>query len=246
MDKRSALVYRAKLAEMADRADDMTKIMKKVVMLDGNLSVDERNLFSVGYKNVVGSSRNALRRCHSDENNNDELRRECAKQYRKVMETEVRDVSQGVLDLLNKLIKPDLDCESKVFYYKMKGDYYRYIAESSEKEDRLTAAKKSKEAYEEATKEATKENGLAPTHPVRLGLALNFSVFYYEIEDQPVPACQHAKAAFDEALGELEQLSEDSYKDSTLIMQLLRDNLTLWTSEQDGEEEAKDGQGEKA
>ena len=63
------------------------------------------------------------------------------------------------------------------------------------------------------------------------GLALNFSVFYYEILNSPDRACKLAKTAFDEAIAELDQLSEESYKDSTLIMQLLRDNLTLWTSD---------------
>lgn len=87
-------------------------------------------------------------------------------------------------------------------------------------------------AYEEAQEIAKK--GLAPTHPIRLGLALNFSVFHYEIKLSQEKACELAKTAFDEAIAELDQLSEDSYKDSTLIMQLLRDNLTLWTSEAQG------------
>ncbi|XP_030970230.1 14-3-3-like protein B [Quercus lobata] len=77
----------------------------------------------------------------------------------------------------------------------------------------------------------TAEAELPPTHPIRLGLALNFSVFHYEIMNSPERACYLAKQAFDEAIPKLDTLNEESYKDSTLIMQLLRDNLTLWTSD---------------
>lgn len=115
-----------------------------------------------------------------------------------------------------------------------KGDYHRYLAEFLESEERNGATTKSKEAYEEANKISAMK--LATTHPIRLGLALNFSVFHYEIMNNPEEACKLAKAAFDEAIAELDTLSEDSYKDSTLIMQLLRDNLTLWTTDlQQGE-----------
>jgi len=79
---------------------------------------------------------------------------------------------------------------------------------------------------------------LTPTHPIRLGLALNFSVFYYEILNSPDRACHLAKQAFDDAIAELDSLSEESYRDSTLIMQLLRDNLTLWTSSDSGDADA--------
>ena len=63
-------------------------------------------------------------------------------------------------------------------------------------------------------------------------------MFYYEILNSPDRACHLAKQAFDDAIAELDSLSEESYRDSTLIMQLLRDNLTLWTSSDGGEPEA--------
>jgi len=107
-------------------------------------------------------------------------------------------------------------------------DYYRYQAEFTTAEDRKSASENSLTAYKTASDVASE---LAPTHPIRLGLALNFSVFYYEILNAPDRACHLAKSAFDEAIAELDSLSEESYRDSTLIMQLLRDNLTLWTTD---------------
>jgi 14-3-3 protein epsilon len=56
--------------------------------------------------------------------------------------------------------------------------------------------------------------------------------------NSPDRACHLAKQAFDDAIAELDSLSEESYRDSTLIMQLLRDNLTLWTSSDGNEAEA--------
>merc|ERR1712154_180055 len=115
----------------------------------------------------------------------------------------------------------------------MKADYYRYIAEFKDGDEKKSAAENARLAYTEAQKVADKD--LAVTHPIRLGLALNFSVFQYEVLSNPDEASKMARTAFEDAIAELDNVAEDSYKDSTLIMQLLRDNLTLWTS--DGEEQ---------
>merc|ERR1712118_432869 len=93
----------------------------------------------------------------------------------------------------------------------------------------MGAAEQARVAYEEAHEVATKD--LAVTHPIRLGLALNYSVFQYEVLQSPDEACKMARTAFEDVIAELDNVAEDSYKDSTLIMQLLRDNLTLWTSD---------------
>lgn len=149
------------------------------------------------------------------------------------IEKELKEICADILSLIDKHLIPHASTgESKVFYYKMKGDYYRYLAEFATSQDRKEAAEHSLVAYKAASDISTSE--LVPTHPIRLGLALNFSVFYYEILNSPDRACRLAKAAFDDAIAELDTLNEESYKDSTLIMQLLRDNLTLWTSDIQG------------
>ena len=152
------------------------------------------------------------------------------KMYKTKVEHELNRICTDILSLLDsKLLNSDLAPEPKVFYQKMKADYYRYLAEFAEGSSKKDHAGKADEAYQSATKTAT---NLAPTHPIRLGLALNYSVFLYEVQSKQEEACELAKQAFDDAIAELDTLDEESYKDSTLIMQLLRDNLTLWTSDE--------------
>ncbi|KAK1800915.1 hypothetical protein P4O66_005564 [Electrophorus voltai] len=240
MADREQLIQRARLAEQAERYDDMASAMKLVTELNELLSSEDRNLLSVAYKNVVGARRSSWRVVSSIEQktavNGSEKKLELVQAYRETIEKELEAVCQDVLGLLDRyLIKncDDSQLESKVFYLKMKGDYYRYLAEVATGEKRASAVESSEGAYKEAFDVC---KSMPATHPIRLGLALNFSVFYYEIQNTPEQACQLAKEAFDEAIGHLDNLNEDSYKDSTLIMQLLRDNLTLWTSDQQDSE----------
>ncbi|KAI4565928.1 hypothetical protein MJG53_009607 [Ovis ammon polii x Ovis aries] len=242
MDK-NELVQKAKLAEQAERYDDMAACMKSVTEQGAELSNEERNLLSVAYKNVVGARRSSWRVVSSIEQKTEgaEKKQQMAREYREKIETELRDICNDVLSLLEKFLIPNASqAESKVFYLKMKGDYYRYLAEVAAGDDKKGIVDQSQQAYQEAFEISKKE--MQPTHPIRLGLALNFSVFYYEILNSPEKACSLAKTAFDEAIAELDTLSEESYKDSTLIMQLLRDNLTLWTSDTQGDE-AEAGEG---
>jgi len=247
-NEREDNVYMAKLAEQAERYDEMVQSMKKVADLNVELTVEERNLLSVAYKNVIGAKRASWRIISSieqkEENKGNDSHVTKIKQYRDKVEKELKDVCSDILEVLDKhLIPAASTSESKVFYYKMKGDYYRYLAEFATGDDRKEAAENSLTAYKAASDTANTD--LPPTHPIRLGLALNFSVFYYEILNSPDRACHLAKQAFDDAIAELDTLSEDSYKDSTLIMQLLRDNLTLWTSDMQGEEDKGDDKDEK-
>nr|CAD7410394.1 unnamed protein product [Timema poppensis] len=188
------LVQRAKLAEQAERYDDMAAAMKSVTETGVELSNEERNLLSVAYKNVVGARRSSWRVISSIEQKTEgsERKQQMAKEYREKVEKELREICYDVLGLLDKfLIAKASNPESKVFYLKMKGDYYRYLAEVATGETRNTVVEDSQKAYQDAF-EISKEK-MQPTHPIRLGLALNFSVFYYEILNSPDKACQLAK-----------------------------------------------------
>ena len=234
----------AKLCEQAERYEEMVDHMGNVAKLDVELTVEERNLLSVAYKNVIGARRASWRIVSSieqkEENKGNAKQVEMIKDYRGIIEGELNKTCSDILGILiDNLIPSSTSGESKVFYYKMKGDYHRYLAEFQASEVRKQSTEDALTSYKAASEIAVTE--LPPTHPIRLGLALNFSVFYYEILNSPDRACQLAKQAFDDAIAELDTLSEESYKDSTLIMQLLRDNLTLWTS--DMQDEA-DGEGD--
>jgi len=238
---RDTLVYRAKLAEQAERFDEMVADMKEVAKDSQELSVEERNLLSVAYKNVIGTRRASWRVISAIESKggSDEKKTSLTKEYRLKIEEELSGICTDILAILDESLIPNSNSdEAKVFFYKMKGDYYRYLSEFQTGGSRKESASSALDAYQAASGVASAE--LAPTHPLRLGLALNFSVFYYEILSSPDRACHIAKQAFDDAIAELDTLSEESYKDSTLIMQLLRDNLTLWTSESgDGDDPAQ-------
>jgi len=232
------LVELIRVAETAERYEDMCKFVKALVQnktaKGQDLDVEERNLLSVAYKNVVGSKRASWRTLSGGFDDADEA---LIEKYKSIVETELENICKEVISLLvDNLLKTvsGKKDETEVFYLKMSGDYYRYLAEFRQGND--SYKEKSREYYQKALDIA--QDHLPETHPTRLGLALNFSVCYYEILKQPEKACELAKKSFDAAIEKLDGLNDSNYKDSTLIMQLLRDNLTLWTSEQAEEDEA--------
>merc|ERR1712018_695353 len=179
--EKDELVQRAKLAEQAERYDDMAASMKAVTETGAELSNEERNLLSVAYKNVVGARRSSWRVISSIDQKTEgsERKQQMAKEYREKVEKELRDICQDVLGLLDNFLVPKAsNAESKVFYLKMKGDYFRYLAEVAVGDAKAAVTDDSRKSYQAFDIAKSK---MQPTHPIRLGLALNFSVFYYEI-----------------------------------------------------------------
>ena len=116
----------AKLAEQGERYDEMVEEMKKVAQMvhDQELSVEERNLLSVAYKNVIGARRASWRIVTSieqkEESKGNEQQVSLIKEYRQKIEAELGKICEDILDVLDKHLIPSAQSgESKVFYHKM-------------------------------------------------------------------------------------------------------------------------------
>jgi len=229
----------ARLAEQAERFEDMVEFMRRVATVPQELSLDERNLLSVAYKNSVGARRQAWRAIHTylQKMATTDAMAEI-EAYRRRVEEELNEKCHDIINILDTYLLPAAGAdEAKVFYLKMRGDYYRYLAEFTDGDQRGAYANSAHESYKSANDLAV--TSLPPTHPIRLGLALNFSVFYYEVYKVTETACALAKEAFENAMGDIEALDTEQYKDSAAIMQLLRDNLALWQSDLPGDGRAE-------
>eukprot|EP01084_Bolivina_argentea_P031626 58535_1 len=198
------LVELIRVAETAERYEDMCRFVKKLVELKSekgeDLDVDERNLLSVAYKNVVGSKRASWRTLSGGFDDADE---ELLNKYKALVEDELEAICNEVLNLLENHLCKNVDGnndETEVFYLKMSGDYCRYLSEFRTEEEKYK--KNAEEKYKKAMEVA--EEHLNETHPTRLGLALNFSVCYYEILKEPEKACDLAKKSFDAAIEKLD------------------------------------------
>eukprot|EP00933_Yihiella_yeosuensis_P080450 TRINITY_DN93873_c0_g1_i1.p1 TRINITY_DN93873_c0_g1~~TRINITY_DN93873_c0_g1_i1.p1 ORF type:complete len:242 (+),score=71.42 TRINITY_DN93873_c0_g1_i1:126-851(+) len=227
-------VYYATLAEQAERYDEMCEHMKQACLFEQELDIEERNLLAVAFKQAVGQRRSSWRIVcaaeQAEQAKGNAMTTASARAYRKRIENELTGLCQTILALLtDRLIPGATTAEAKVGFYKAQGDYYRYTAEIKDDLDRTRMMTAAKQAYEDGTKIA--EISLKVTSAIRLGLALNHAVFYYEIMKEPNDAVRIGRKAFEDAVREIDNVGDEGAQESALVMQLLRDNLTLWTSD---------------
>lgn len=212
----------------------MAECMRKIACETGKMSVAERNWFSMAYKNVIKSRRDIWRDICSvermEESHGNIHQVGLVRDFREKIEKELEGICKEILTVLHEHLIPNAEnAEAQVFYHKMAGDYLRYRAEFTTGDAHAQASQDSLKSYESAMNIASAD--LVPTNPIRLGLALNFSVFYFEIKNDSSEAIRLAETAYNDAVANLDSMSEDCYKDSTIILQLLRENLTIWKTQ---------------
>ena len=238
MSNYEKLLSLAKVNDEAERYDESLKYIDEIAnSKKEELTIEERTLLNSAYKNLINARRDALHNLNEYEIDNKKFLY-LLNDIKLNIEKELNEYCNRMLNLIdNVLLKNVTSDESKVFYIKMKADYYRYIAETLSGDKKNEIINKSINLYKEAEELAKK---LDDWNPVRLGLALNFSMFYYEVMNDAKKAIEVANAIFEVAINELDKVDDDLYKDTTTILQLLKENIDNWTKEMNEEKKEKE------
>jgi len=223
----------ARVAEQAERFDDMVAYLQDVVKSKNeDFTTEERNLLSVGFKNQIGSKRTAIRTISAIEQNPKYSKfNEGLTGYKKKIEQELYKQCIDIVNIVkDECMKVAATDETKAFFYKMIGDYYRYVAECAQGDQLDTVKNGALENYQLAQ---TSSETLNACNPIRLGLALNFSVFHYEVMNNHKQACELGEAALSDALEKIDDVDEETFRDAKSIIELLKENLSLWKEEEE-------------
>jgi 14-3-3 protein epsilon len=230
-------LYLARITEQAERYNETIQYMEEIVKHKrDDLTTEERNLLSSAYKNCISSRRSAWRSIFGIETKEKSANSKYLHlviDLKLLLEKELTDLCEKMLKLIDDyLLKKSTSSDSIVFYMKMKGDYFRYLAEFTSGDQHEKVAANSLEAYQAASELAGE---LTCINPIKLGLALNFSVFYYEVMNDPVRACKIASETFEEGIKKIDHIEDEHYKDSTTILQLLKENIDMWSVDMQNE-----------
>jgi uncharacterized protein (DUF885 family) len=228
-------IFMARVADQAERYSDMVQFLKEIVA-DSNedVSMDVRNLLSVGFKNLISSQRSAWKTVQAIEQNKkySEYKDECEK-YRHKIGDELAANCEKVIKIVKEECIPKAgDDEAKVFYLKMIADYYRYTAETATGDQLAAVTENALKYYGEAT---TAAEPLKVYNSTKLGLALNFSVFHYELKSDSKKACEIAEKALNDARDQIDEMENDEARDALSIIELLKENLDLWKEEENND-----------
>jgi hypothetical protein len=222
----------AQVAQIAERYEEAAKYIEELIKKKkDDLTKEERNIFYNSYKYIINSKRSALRSTYLIE----EKEKKHSTQYipivtnfKNILETEINEVCKNIINLINNfLLKRILTDESKIFYLKMKGDYCRYLCEISPNENQ-NYIEECEKSYKDATDLA---QNFPWTNAIKLGLSLNFCVFYYDIKKNSTQAVKIAKEAIKGAKKQLDKIKEDEDKDASLTLQTLKENISIWEKE---------------
>ena len=233
MNELEELSTLAQVAEISERFEDAVKYIEELIKKKKeDLSKEEKNIFYKSYKYIINSKRCSLRTTYIIE----EKERKHSSQFipivtnfKSILETEIHEICRNIINIINNfLLKKVLTEEAKVFYLKMKADYFRYLCEIFPPNEKINYMEECEKAYKEALDLA---QNFPWSNPTKLGLSLNYSVFYYDIKKNTNQAIKIGKEAIKGAKKQLDKIKEEEDKDAAFTLQVLKENILIWEKE---------------
>ena len=236
---REELIFLSKLYTKAELYKEVINFIKEFIKLNPKIEKEECDIISTGFKNMISDKRASWFTLNSMEHKEKKKKRNTVKEIKEIknhIENEIRETCKELQDLVDKELLPkNEEDEILVFLYKLKADYFRYIcefAEGNEYQDNLIKAEKYyKKAYEIADKK------LPIINCNRVSVALNYAIFLYETKKDKKSGFDIAQNTFKESMKFIDDLEKPKYRDTLLIIQLLKENIIFWNSEMGDEEE---------
>lgn len=236
---RDELVFLAKLYDRAEHFEEAVEYSVNFIKMKPILNADERQCFSNAFKNLYSMKRTSMKYLENlikKEKKAKNIKNESNLQEIILkIEMELNSLINLIQELIDELLLPNSKkIEAQVFYLKLKGDYYRYKAEFSKDEEKEISVDLAEQAYNEAY--MLSEEQLPITSLIRVSLAVNFSLFYYQEKNMIDEAIMLAKSCFDEAIKMVDEVEEAKARDYILLVHLLKENIIFWNTEKSDEE----------
>ena len=237
---REELIFLSKLYTKAELYKEVINFIKEFIKLNPKLEKEECDIISTGFKNMISEKRSSWFTLQSMERKEKKKKKNTIKEIKEIknhIENEIRETCKELQDLVDKELLPkNEEDEVLVFLYKLKADYFRYICEFAEGNELLDNLIKAEEFYKKAYEIADKKLPIINCN--RVSVALNYAIFLYETKKDKKNGFDIAQNTFKESMKFIEDLEKPKYRDTLLIIQLLKENIIFWNSEM-GEEEEK-------
>ena len=240
---REEYIFLSKLYTKAELYKEVINFIKEFIKLNPKLDKEECDILSTGFKNMITDKRNSWLTLNSMERKEKKKKINTAKEIKEIknhIENEIRETCKDLQDLIDKYLIPKNDeDETKVFLYKLKADYYRYICEFAEGKEYEDSLIKAEEFYKKAYDISDKKLPIISCN--RVSVALNYAIFLYEIKKDKKNGFDIAQKTFKDSMKFSEDLERPKFRDTLLIIHLLKENIIFWNSEMSEEEEKSMG-----
>ena len=236
---REEYIFLSKLYTKAELYKEVINFIKEFIKLNPKIEKEECDIISTGFKNMISDKRASWFTLNSMEHKEKKKKRNTVKEIKEIknhIENEIRETCKELQDLIDKELLPkNEEDEILVFLYKLKADYFRYICEFAEGNEYQDNLIKAEEFYKKAYEIADKKLPIINCN--RVSVALNYSIFLYETKKDKKSGFDIAQNTFKESMKFIDDLEKPKYRDTLLIIQLLKENIIFWNSEMGDEEE---------